>query len=140
MKEKGFTRDIAKYLDLDYPKGNERELIMLGKPLMSRDFFFTDYSISSKAFINCCKMIPRWNFRNGKPFSIRIYLHIAKMYPDCLFEGYIITDSRPDERLDIDGIYIPRKNWRYKSLIKKLRKLNPAEDNHHIYYTKLWWD
>lgn len=139
IKEKGFTRDIAEYLELEY--SNERELIMLGRDMFFTRSLFTDPAISSKAFINCCKMIPKWNLNiQGKPFPLKKYLRIAKRYPDCLFEGYIITDSRPDERLEIDGIFIPRKNWRYKRLIKRLEKWLPDENNHHIRFTRLWWD
>lgn len=138
--DKGFTRDIAKYLEIDYPEKDRGELIMLAKDMFYNRTLFTEPSISTKQFINCCKMIPKYNFKSGKPFSLRKYLWIARLYPEVLFEGYIITEGRPDERLDIDAVYIPRKNWRYKLLIKLLEKWLPDENNHHMYYTRLWWD
>jgi len=138
MKEKGFTRDIAKYLDLVYSE--ERDLIMLGKDYTPRHPSFADLAISAKQFIKCCEMIPDWNFEQGKGLTIKQYLKLAKRFPDLLFEGYIITEFRPDERLDIDAVYIPRTKWRYRRLIKRLTKKLPDEVNYHIFFTRLWWD
>jgi len=138
MTEKGFTRDIAKYLGLDYSE--ERDLIMLGKDYSPRVSLFTDQAISAKQFIKCCEMIPDWNFEQGKGLTIKQYLRLAKRFPDLLFEGYIITEFRPDERLDIDGIYIPRTKWRYRRLLKRLEKKLPDENNYHIHYSRLLWD
>lgn len=143
VKEKGFTRDIAEYLELDYPEKDRGKLIVLGKAIMRRMHFFTDSAISAKQFIKCCEMIPEWNINSnniGEPFSLKKYLKLAKRYPDLLFEGYIITENRPDERLDIDGIFIPREKGRYRRLLKRLIRKKPDENNHHIYYTRLWWD
>lgn len=128
-KLRGFTRDLITVLKpyLDYDGGN-----------------YLHYSdVPAKLILKISKKIPKENLeerQNASP-SFKDFVEIAKKYPYVRFECYIITDERDDERISIEGIYIPQNDIKVIKEIKK-RQLSPVDENRYIGrgVRRLWWD
>jgi len=128
-KLKGFTNKL-------------KEILSPYRDIHTEDFI--SYSeVPAKVIIEISKKVPKENLEdreNNSP-SFKDFVEIAKKYPYTKFECYIITDKRDDERITINGIYIPPVDM---ELIKEIRKrqLAPPEEDLIIKsgYRLLWWD
>ena len=99
--------------------------------------------VPAKVIIEISKKVPKENLEdreNNSP-SFKDFVEIAKKYPYTKFECYIITDKRDDERITINGIYIPPVDMKLIEEIRKKQLAPPEEDFiTESGYRLLWWD
>jgi hypothetical protein len=133
MSKVGFTdkvmQKLAKY-------GEER----------SNDFY-SDYrryfAVPSDVLIDIANMLPKENIeedrQNDSPL-FKDFLELAKKDPRILFEVYVITSARWDERVTIDGVLLPADREDLKEYLMEKAMQEPDEYNMMEYklYLSIW--
>jgi len=138
----GFTRKVIEYLNLEEQMRKWLESIGVK---WSPDDYYRGVA-TAEQLIKVAEMIPKANLRdrqNDSP-TFRTFLEVAKREPRALFELYVITEVRPDERVTVDGVLIPADR---QDLIKYVLKRALKEPNemweeevNGIKYVRMWWD
>jgi hypothetical protein len=104
------------------------------------------FKVSAGRLLEISKVIPQENLndRHNEAPTLNDFLEVAKKEPKTIFEGYIITDERDDERVTINAIHIPLSRTDLKDFI--IKKALDKPDEYEIYvfrnerFIKLWWD
>jgi hypothetical protein len=127
--EKGFTNKIIEKLG-DKLRRNPYDKTYLGGTITSQDL------------LSIVPLIPEENLedrQNDSP-TLRDFIEVARKEPNALFEVYVITEDRDDERITVDGVYIPIDNvvdFLYSKALEMPNEEYITEDGKYRY---MWWD
>ena len=78
--------------------------------------------------------------------TVQSFMKFAESCPNSLFECIIITKARPDERLEIDGVLVPRAGCSRIALRVLLASAAKPDDStagwevNGVKYHRYWWD
>jgi len=125
---RGFTNRIITYL------AQRRKLKKSG------DIFRA--TITSSELLTISRMIPEDNFhdrQNNAP-SFNDFLQSATLCGKCLYDIYIVPSSRIDERVTIDGAWIPANRGDVLAFLINKALEKPEEMYHTRGYIRVWWD
>jgi hypothetical protein len=133
----GFTDKVLEYLKEHYV-----EVIM--EP---GEFGIWRGTVTSEQLLKIAEMLPRKQLRerqNNGP-TLRSFLEVAKSEPRALFEIYVVTKARPDERVTVEGALIPHDRQDLVKLLRRRAKARPDEyfedvEINGIKYVRMWWD
>jgi len=128
-------------------RGFTREILYLlsGKlNRVSEDFLYG--TVTAKELLEAVKHIPPANLedRQNEAPKLKYFVEVAEKEPRALFEVYIITDVRDDERLTVDGVLIPKDRPDLIYYIMKRALAAPDEFDvilhNGVEYVRMWWD
>jgi hypothetical protein len=128
---RGFTRDVL--------------YVLSGKlNRVSEDFLYG--TVTAKELLEAVKHVPPANLedRQNESPKLKYFVEVAEKEPRALFEVYVVTDVRDDERLTVDGVLIPRD--RPDLIYHVMKKALAAPDefdvvlHNGIEYIRMWWD
>jgi hypothetical protein len=130
----GFTRKVLEYLRSELRCPSED---------------YCSGTISAEQLVRVAEVVPPHNLeeRQNESPTFRDFVEVAKAEPRARFEVYVVTEVRSDERVTVEGAWIPLDR---ADLIKQLldsalkepdeceiRKVCAPECT---YYVRLWWD
>jgi len=133
-KHSSFTRKVLEYLKSELRCPSE------------------DYCsgvVSAEQLVKVAEMVPIHNFRDRQNESPAFgdFVEVAKTEPRAKFEVYVITEVREDERVTVEGAWLPLDRADLVKLLldKALREPNECEIRkicapECAYYIRLWWD
>jgi hypothetical protein len=127
--EKGFTKKIIEQL------GNKLERDPYDKTCLVG-------VITSQDLLSIVPLIPEENLddrQNDSP-ALRDFIEVARKEPNALFDVYVVTEDREDERITVDGVYIPTDN--VIDFLYSQAKDMPTEEyiTEDGKYRRMWWD
>lgn len=80
---------------------------------------------------------------NGTP-SLRDFVAMSEIIPGMFFHGYVVTEVREDERVTIEGFYVPKSHKDAALRMAKTYGCEPDEwmrrDIEDAPYWYAWWD
>jgi hypothetical protein len=95
----GFTDKVLEYL-------RERRVAVL------EEYGIYRATVNSEQLLEIAGMLPPEQFsdRQIKAPTFGDFVEVAKREPEALFDIYIVPSIRPDERVSINGVYLPLEN------------------------------
>jgi hypothetical protein len=104
------------------------------------------FKVSARRLLEIAEILPKENLndRHNEAPTLNDFLELARRDSRTVFEGYIITDERDDERVTISAVHIPLSRTDLKDFI--LSKALDKPDEYEIYrvgnerFIKLFWD
>jgi hypothetical protein len=128
------------------PKGFTRPILeLLAGRLERRDGGVYTGVLASGELLRAAELLPPANLedrQNCAP-SLRDFLSVARAEPRALFEVYVVPDEREDERLTVEGVYVPSDR---PDLIGYLYRQGAQPDREEVVvvggvvYHHMWWD
>ena len=101
--------------------------------------------IAAEELLKVAELLPPANLedsQNGAP-TLKDFLEVAKAEPRTLFQVYVVTSARPDERLTVEGVYVPSDRADLIGFLYK-RGVQPSrEEDAEVggtRYRYMWWD
>jgi hypothetical protein len=121
-----------------------REVLSGRLQKVSEDFLYG--TVTASELLCAVQYVPPANLndRQNEAPMLKHFVEVAKVEPRSLFEVYIITDVRDDERLTVDGALIPKD--RPDLIYYLFTKAEAAPDEFDIInengieYVRMWWD
>ena len=129
------------------PAGFTNKIIeKLGDKLRRNPYDKTYYSgvITSQDLLSIASLLPEENLNDRQNYSpaLKDFIEVARKEPKALFEVYLITEDRDDERITIDGVSIPVNRSELIQFILE-KALEEADENNLVLnneYRRMWWD
>jgi hypothetical protein len=111
---------------------------------VSPDFYYG--TVTAEELLKAVEKIPPANYgdrHNGAP-RLRDFVEVAEQEPRALFEVYVVTELREDERLTVDGALVPLdRGDLIKHLLQKAKAFPDELDviaENGVEYMRMWWD
>jgi hypothetical protein len=101
--------------------------------------------LASGELLRAAELLPPANLEDRQNFAPRLrdFLRVARAEPRALFEVYVVPEEREDERLAVEGAYVPSDR---PDLIGYLYEMGAQPDREEVVvvggvvYHHMWWD
>jgi hypothetical protein len=125
------------------PKGFTRKVLEILRLPKHRLFenYYSGY-VTSSQLIEVSEVLPPENLEERQNFSPRVrdFVEVARAEPKAIFEVYVIPEEREDERLSVEGCWIPSDRQDLVELLLSRARGRPDTFERVGNYVRVWWD
>jgi len=101
--------------------------------------------VAAEELLKVAELLPPANLddsQNAAP-ALRDFLEVARAEPRALFQVYVVPSTRPDERLTVEGVYVPSDRPDLIGFLYRRGAQPSREDVVEVggtVYHYMWWD
>ncbi|MGC8870908.1 MAG: hypothetical protein ACP5PT_07460 [Brevinematia bacterium] len=124
------------------PRGFTKKVVETLRNYLTEDFGILRGRIPSEALLKIVPLLPSEQLeerQNNSPM-LKDFVEVAEKEPRAMFQCYIVTEERSDERITVEGIEIPEEREDLISLIRERAVYPPDEEGILEGYYMMWWD
>jgi hypothetical protein len=128
------------------PRGFTRPILeLLAERLERRVGGIYTGVLASGELLKAAELLPPANLEDRQNCAPKLsdFLRVARAEPRALFEVYVVPDEREDERLAVEGVYVPSDR---PDLVGYLYRRGAQPDREEVavigrtVYHYMWWD